>query len=348
MPYLGSTPNASFSSRTKQDFTANGSTTAFTLSSAVASPNDIEVFVGNVRQEPTDAYTVNGTTLTMSAAPANGINFYVLFKGLEENSVVPADGIITAAKLHSAALNPITLDTSNNRVGIGTTSPSKPLHVSLPNGSGATPRATAVAVIDGNDNTQLDILGGSSSILGINFGDSNDNDQARITCNTTSGSRDMGFAVNGSTRMTIQEGGQINMNDQPAVNARASYTNIPVNTVTVANLDAERFDVGNNLSNNTFTAPVTGKYLYTYTIYFVNVDTASTALGVQVVTSNKQYENWFDSNDIGNSDFYYTATSSQVCDMDINDTLQFKVYCGGGSAQTDIHTDSHISIMLVA
>ena len=50
MPYLGSTPNASFSSRTKQDFTANGSTRVFTLSSAVASPNDIEVFVGNVRQ----------------------------------------------------------------------------------------------------------------------------------------------------------------------------------------------------------------------------------------------------------------------------------------------------------
>ena len=38
----------------------------------------------------------------------------------------------------------------------------------------------------------------------------------------------------------------------------------------------------------------------------------------------------------------------QIADMDANDTLQFKVYCGGGSAQTDIHTDSHISIMLLA
>ena len=158
MPYLGSTPNASFSSRTKQDFTANGSTTAFTLSSAVASPNDIEVFVGNVRQEPTDAYTVNGTTLTMSEAPANGMNFYVVFKGLEENSVVPADGIITTAKiannaistakiadnsistakiannaissaLISSALDPITLDSTNNRVGVGVTSPQDHLHV---------------------------------------------------------------------------------------------------------------------------------------------------------------------------------------------------------------------------
>ena len=129
MPYLGSTPNASFSSRTKQDFTANGSTTAFTLNSAVASPNDIEVFVGNVRQEPTDAYTVNGTTLTMSAAPANGINFYVVFKGLEENSVVPADGTISSAKLTSTALDPITLDSSNNRIGIGNTSPNRTVSI---------------------------------------------------------------------------------------------------------------------------------------------------------------------------------------------------------------------------
>ena len=115
MPYLGSTPNASFSSRTKQDFTANGSTTAFTLNSAVASANDIEVFVGNVRQEPTDAYTVNGTTLTMSEAPATGLNFYVVFKQLEENSVVPADGTITNSKLS------LTYTTSTTATGDGST-----------------------------------------------------------------------------------------------------------------------------------------------------------------------------------------------------------------------------------
>ena len=114
MPYLGSTPNASFSTRTKQDFTANGSTTAFTLSSAVASANDIEVFVGNVRQEPTDAYTVNGTTLTMSEAPATGMNFYVVFKGLEENSVVPADDTISTAKIQSNAVT--TAKITNNAV----------------------------------------------------------------------------------------------------------------------------------------------------------------------------------------------------------------------------------------
>ena len=124
MPYLGSTPNASFSSRTKQDFTANGSTTAFTLSSAVASANDIEVFVGNVRQEPTDAYTVNGTTLTMSEAPATGLNFYVVFKQLEENSVVPADDTIGTTKIQANAVTDaktnITADAISDSVNVST------------------------------------------------------------------------------------------------------------------------------------------------------------------------------------------------------------------------------------
>jgi len=107
MPFLGKTPKqvelSSFGTRVKDDFTANGSTTAFTLSKSVSNPNDIAVFVGNVRQEPTDAYTVNGTTLTMSDAPTTGLNFYVVHTaGTIESSVVPSDGTITSAKLSSA------------------------------------------------------------------------------------------------------------------------------------------------------------------------------------------------------------------------------------------------------
>ena len=105
MPFLGKQPTAGFASIVKDDLTADGSTTAFTLSKQVANANDIAVFVGNVRQEPTDAYTVNGTTLTMSAAPASAINFYVLhIAGTVESSVVPADNTISTAKLQSSAV----------------------------------------------------------------------------------------------------------------------------------------------------------------------------------------------------------------------------------------------------
>ena len=109
MPFLGKQPTAGFASIVKDDLTADGSTTAFTLSKQVANANDIAVFVGNVRQEPTDAYSVSGTTLTMTAAPASGINFYVLhIAGTIESSVVPADGTITNAKIVGMASSKLT------------------------------------------------------------------------------------------------------------------------------------------------------------------------------------------------------------------------------------------------
>ena len=164
----------------------------------------------------------------------------------------------------------------------------------------------------------------------------------------TPDARNLYLGTNDAARIAIDPTGAVTMPSQPCVSARAIATDIPLNTLTVIPLDTERFDVGNNLASNTFTAPVTGKYLYTYTLYFSNVDTAASSLGVQVVTSNRQYESWLTPDHIGNSDFSYTATSSQIADMDANDTLQFKAYCGGGAAQTDIHADSHISIALIA
>jgi len=79
MPYLGNSPASNFASVTKDTFSGDGSTVAFTLSKA-ATTNGVAVFVENVRQEPTTAYAVSGTTLTFTAAPvsASGNNIYVL------------------------------------------------------------------------------------------------------------------------------------------------------------------------------------------------------------------------------------------------------------------------------
>ena len=113
MPFIGKNPTSGFSTIVKDDLTADGSTTAFTLSKQVASANDVAVFVGNVRQEPTDAYSVSGTTLTMTAAPASGINFYVLhIAGTLESSVVPADDTISTTKIQNDAVTSAKMDTN--------------------------------------------------------------------------------------------------------------------------------------------------------------------------------------------------------------------------------------------
>ena len=105
MPFLGTTPTQGFvGANPKQSFTANGSTTVFTLTNPVASANDLEVFVGNVRQEPTAAYTAAGTTLTMSEAPDTGLNFYVINKSQAQVTTTPPVNSISTDKIVAGAV----------------------------------------------------------------------------------------------------------------------------------------------------------------------------------------------------------------------------------------------------
>ena len=94
MAYLGASPLASFASPSKDTFSGDNSTTAFTMGQSVGDPNQIEVFVDNVRQEPTSAYTVSGTTLTFTGTPATGSNnIYVIHKqGVIGNGLLPTSG----------------------------------------------------------------------------------------------------------------------------------------------------------------------------------------------------------------------------------------------------------------
>ena len=94
MAYLGASPLASFASPSKDTFSGDNSTTAFTMGQSVGDPNQIEVFVDNVRQEPTSAYTVSDTTLTFTGTPATGSNnIYVIHKqGVIGNGLLPTTG----------------------------------------------------------------------------------------------------------------------------------------------------------------------------------------------------------------------------------------------------------------
>tara|TARA_Y100000114_G_scaffold29521_1_gene25269 strand:- start:166 stop:831 length:666 start_codon:yes stop_codon:yes gene_type:complete len=91
MPYFGNQLARSFSAVSYQDLTG-GSGTGFTLDHAVANANEVEVFVNNVRQEPNVAYTVSGTTMTMTGTVASTDDFYVVFQSKAQQSVtLPAN-----------------------------------------------------------------------------------------------------------------------------------------------------------------------------------------------------------------------------------------------------------------
>jgi len=138
MPYIGNFPAESYSQVSYQDLTG-GSGTSFTLDYPVGSAGEIEVFINNVRQEPTVAYTVSGTALTMTGSVAATDDFYVVFQGKAEKSGtipekqtdgtyvfpnnVTVDGNITSTGIDdNATSTAMTLDSSGNLLVGRTTS----------------------------------------------------------------------------------------------------------------------------------------------------------------------------------------------------------------------------------
>jgi len=104
MAYIGNEPSVNFTSFAKQDITGDG-TANYTLTYAVANANEIEVFVNNVRQEPTEAYTVSGTALSMTGNVASTDDFYVIYLGKALQTTVPPDGSVSTAKIANSAVD---------------------------------------------------------------------------------------------------------------------------------------------------------------------------------------------------------------------------------------------------
>ena len=104
MAYLGKEAINRSTGTSKDSFSGDGSTTAFTMSKSVILVTDIEVFVDNVQQEPTTAYTVSATTLTFTEAPANGTNnVYVIHRSGNNDSMTIQSGI--SASLSDATIS---------------------------------------------------------------------------------------------------------------------------------------------------------------------------------------------------------------------------------------------------
>lgn len=98
MPFLGTTPTNTFHTLSKQDITGDGGA-SYTLSNAVVSSNDIEVFVNNVRQEPGVAYNASGTNITFTENIQVSDSVYIVFQGKAIGLNTIPDGTIGTSKL---------------------------------------------------------------------------------------------------------------------------------------------------------------------------------------------------------------------------------------------------------
>jgi len=156
-----------FQSLVGKRFNGDGSTTAFTLDVAPSSVLDIEVFVGNVRQDPNSAYTLSGTTLTFTGAPPSGTNnIYVVHQAKSVGTIGIPDDTISAKTL-------VTLDSSNDHVLIEDATDGglkKALVPTFDTDAAVVFNESGAAVdfrVEGDTDTHLLMVDGSSDFVGI-------------------------------------------------------------------------------------------------------------------------------------------------------------------------------------
>ena len=103
MAYLGNRPKNNLLTMNSSQYSGDNSNTNFTLTQSVGNVNEIEVYVGNVRQDPFSAYSVTGgTSLVFTAAPPLGTNnVYVVYQGKAVGTTTPGENSIEFGMIKS-------------------------------------------------------------------------------------------------------------------------------------------------------------------------------------------------------------------------------------------------------
>ena len=288
-----------FQSLVGKRFSGDGSTTVFTLDVAPSSTLDIEVFVGNVRQDPNSAYTLSGTTLTFTGAPPSGTNnIYVVHQAKSVGTIDVPSSYKSDAQTISGAR------TFNGGITMGGTTPTLTV--------GDAGAEDAKIVFDGNAQDYHIGLDDSSDTLVVG----------------------LGSALGTTSYLTIDSAGHARFPSTSCFQAHlASDQSVSGSTSATVTMNTESFDINAdfNTSNYTFTAPVTGKYLLTTGVSNYAAAGGSTDyVQVLIKTSNADYNDIHWEND-GKIGAHQVAV---VADMDASDTAYVQIASHDDSSYT--------------
>jgi len=104
MPYIGRPIDAGDFKVLTLAESFNGVLVDFTLSESVGTPNQLIVILSGVIQHWTDAFSVDGTTLTFSSAPASGETIKILKLGSVLSPNVPTSESVGVAQLSKTGI----------------------------------------------------------------------------------------------------------------------------------------------------------------------------------------------------------------------------------------------------
>ena len=104
MPYVGRPIDAGDFKVITLTESFDGNRVDFTMSESVGTVNQLVVILSGVVQHWTDAFTVSGTTLTFSSAPASGETIKILKLGSVLSPNVPASNTVGVAQLSTSGI----------------------------------------------------------------------------------------------------------------------------------------------------------------------------------------------------------------------------------------------------
>ena len=141
------------------------------------------------------------------------------------------------------------------------------------------------------------------------------------------------FTGNQSITGTLGVSGIVTMPAQPAFLAYNSASDLNVTgngAVATVDFDTEIFDQGSNFAADTFTAPVTGRYRFSTSVFLEGI-VAATNFNLSLVTSNRTILLF------ANTGAYtgdQSVAGSVLCDMDAADTAYVTVTVSGMAGNT--------------
>ena len=308
----------------------------------VGDVNQIILSLGGVIQKPGTDFTVSGSVLTFTTAPAANTNFFAILLGSDNGgTVTPTDGSVTPGK--TSFFNGTSLSAADLGIGLH-------LKESDSGSSSVDAHANQLVIEHGTsgEGCGISFLAATDGFVRLAFGDSGDDNIGQIVYNNTGNS--MSLITNTATAVSIDGDGHVTMPKQSAVQVHKTVTQSDVaNNETITFNSTPIFDVNGDMSDaNTFRAPVTGKYLITFCVSVTGLDYDATYNRVKLSTSNRNrsfgirgVQTWTDNPN------YHSFEGSLLCDMDENDTAYLLWSQAGGSSIVDIFDSTFFSVHLV-
>ena len=301
---------------------------------SVGDVNQILLSLGGVIQKPGTDFTVSGSTLTFTTAPAANTSFFAILLGSDNGgTVTPTDGSVTTDKIAADQITKAKLADSID-IFAGTSLSAADLgagvHFKTGDSGGSADSSADDLIVEASGSGGIQILTANDQTGRLYFGDDGSTHSGFIEYSHEHDRLE--FGTSASTRIKIDSTGAMTNTTQPAFQVRPSSNQNNMATGATIVFGTEVFDQNSDFASNTFTAPVTGKYQLSFNIRLQQLQDDSSYALINIQTSNRTYQHILAlaphvDGDVG----YQHFSNSLLCDMDANDTAYLVFQESGGT-----------------